>query len=116
MTQKLIPFEFGYPAVMKVTKAASPLCLAASNAASILPPTPRSMAAREIASAEETPSAALKCLRRFSLFPEKATFPNALGIEKEEKATVEEARQPSHNEKEARRIICNLLDLLPGEK
>ena len=42
------PARVGYPAVINVMKAASPLALAASNAASIRPPNPRSISATAI--------------------------------------------------------------------
>jgi hypothetical protein len=47
--------------VMNVTKAASPFSLAASKADSIRPPTPRSISATEIVSADATPKGEPLC-------------------------------------------------------
>ena len=105
----LIPWAVGYPAVIKVTKAASPFSLAASKAASILPPTPRSMSATEIESAEATPKLVLRfsCRCTLCVFPRAAATPRpkVVGVDSEEKARVEDAAQPNQSEKDVRRIL-----------
>ena len=92
---------------MKVTKAASPFSLAASKAASILPPTPRSISATETVSAEATPRVVVfaKVLERGLATLVAAGLIARVNAVEGENASVEDAMQPNQREKDTRRII-----------
>jgi hypothetical protein len=77
-----VPCAVGYPAVINVTKAASPFSLAASNAASIRPPTPRSMSATAIVSVVATFKAICLrcCLVDCTALVDSAVSPNQVDV------------------------------------
>ena len=101
---------------MKVTKAASPLVLAASKALSILPPTPRSISATDIASVDATCNG-VDDLKRPLWDTDGVVWEVADKRPKEcndENAKVVDARQPNQVENAAIRImnICELPSFL----
>lgn len=86
------------------TKAASPFSLEAPKAASILPPTPCSISATERVPADATLSLALERMGLLALLMDWelcVTLPNVeAGLDKVEKARVEDAMQPNQRVKE----------------
>lgn len=91
------------------TKAASPFSLEAPKAASILPPTPCSISATETASADATLSFVLERMGLRALLMDWelcVTLPKVeAGLDKVEKARVEDAMHPNQRVKEAKRIV-----------
>ena len=108
-----VPSAVGYPAVIKVTKAASPFSLAASKAASIRPPNPRSISATAMGPVEDaTPSCVLdvkgavaKEVVGVTTRPNVEVVLVVDGLGNVEKAMAEDAMQPNQRENETRRII-----------
>ena len=104
------PCEVGYPAVMKETNAASPFSLAASKAASILPPTPRSISATETGVSADATLSLVEVVDTVltPLITCLDTPPPMFFGDNVEKATVVEAIQPNQSDNEAN-LIRNLL-------